>query len=1561
MDLDKKTKRRIAFIFTLFLTVSLVTFIVYYSFNAFYNLAKKKETELCERTLGEEAAKINERIISGIDTVRTTGIFLASSLKHGGNNKDIYEFLSSITANYRESSVSDFTGVYGWFDGEYIDGAGWVPEDGYDPEKRPWYQAAKYAKGLPAVVTPYLDAETQKMVISVSMLLEDGESVLALDIKAERISAIIEEISEDPNNYGILVNANGLLIFGNDPYCNGMNIRTEAGAKRFGKEKAEMVNAVVDKVISGDEENHIISEINNRDVMVFSENVIDDWYLVMVTDYEGIFRQEREVLYMSILLSLLIVGVVAYFCTSVTLSRGRVEEQASELEEKAKELKKASTEKSRFLANMSHEIRTPINAVLGMNEMILRESTNETITGYSDNIRSASKTLLSIVNDVLDFSKIEAGEMSIIPVDYSTMTLLRDAYNVVAQRASDKKVELRVFNNTMMPARLMGDETRIRQILTNLLNNAIKYTTEGLVTVEMDFDKESESKGKLFISVTDTGIGISDEDKNKLFASYIRVDQKKNRNIEGTGLGLSITKQLVALMDGRISLESEYGMGSKFSVEIPQTITDDTPMGVFAETPNAGAKRVFSYKESFHAPNAEILVVDDVDMNLEVMKGLLKSTQVKITTATNGLDAIDLAKQNHYDIIFMDHLMPDLDGIETFKRLKSVKNCINADTPVIVLTANAVAGAKEEYLEEGFADYLSKPVQGNTLEEMVRRFLPKDKVEWEEDEMIRTEYVQTPIPFERSQAPSYERRIRSIDTIGQKEIPIQDETDETSAVHSEKAYANAYAGGGASVTFKADRSKGLERIRKFRSDFREHYFSDDMDMSDRMINVAVLVMVICGFLTTASSWLLGNSSIALWGIAATSFFGIIYYIIVYFKKQTPFTSNAILFTVIDILFPFIFFNCGGIQSGMPVWFVFGLLLPWIMTKGISPYILYTITLINYIAVIILSEMKPELVVDRLTGKEMLLDTIVAITTITAFCGVFLKYQATAYVKKRQELLDRTEELDESLAELEKANNAKTEFLTNMSHEIRTPIHAILGYSEMIGEKTRESGTAEYAANVEQAGRNLLAVVSDILDYTGMGSSDFEIEFVRAETFPSIIDILSYAQYNAGKKNLAVEFNIDPDIPMAIKGDSMRFTQVCTNLISNAVKYTEKGKITIDLSYSPIEKTDKCEITFSVTDTGIGIKPEDMERIAEQYLKVDKSKTSNKQGAGIGLAFAVRILEKMGSELHAESRYGKGSRFWFTIRPHIVDFRPIGEVTFDGELYRSSKEEKITLVAPDARILAVDDNAMNLDLFGKLLEDTKIKIDYAEDGLEAVDKAKRTHYDLIFMDHMLPVMDGMEALNVLRHEHICDDTPIVVLTANAVAGEKKKYLDAGFDEYLSKPVEKQRLLKTISQHLPITLFETLVTEKNVSSNSSDRETAIIQEAVKEAETETENTEISKEDKEFLEKASFLDTQLGMSYCCDDTGFYKKMLQSYMTNSRISEIKQAYADRNFENYRIFVHAVKGTSLTIGAKELSEHMKSMEFASRDGDISFVDEHHEEYLKEYEEMIERISELLK
>ena len=396
-----------------------------------------------------------------------------------------------------------------------------------------------------------------------------------------------------------------------------------------------------------------------------------------------------------------------------------------ELEDAKEKAQKENASKSQFLANMSHEIRTPINAILGMNEMILRESEENTIREYAQNIQSASDILLSIVNEILDFSKVASGKMELVPVEYDVAALIRDCSTIVETRAAGKDLRLEVSCDETTPSRLYGDETRIRQILSNLLTNAVKYTPSGTITFRIRWAGNKEGVN-LIASVEDTGIGISEENQKRLFDTFERFDLEKNHNIEGTGLGLSITKQLVDLMQGEIGVYSELGKGSLFYVEIPQKVVSMKPIGKLDEASHIEQNKV--EKEKYHAPEARILVVDDVRMNVKVIQSLLKRTQIQVGTATSGEECLALAKKNAYDLILLDHMMPEMDGVETFQRLRADASGLNYKTPVIALTANAIEGAKEEYKALGFDDYLSKPMKGEELEDMIRRYLPEDKI-----------------------------------------------------------------------------------------------------------------------------------------------------------------------------------------------------------------------------------------------------------------------------------------------------------------------------------------------------------------------------------------------------------------------------------------------------------------------------------------------------------------------------------------------------------------------------------------------------------------------------------------------------------------------------------------------------------------------------------------------------------------------------------------------------------------------------------------------------------------
>ena len=403
-------------------------------------------------------------------------------------------------------------------------------------------------------------------------------------------------------------------------------------------------------------------------------------------------------------------------------------EQEKQLRDAMSLSDKSNAAKTDFLVRMSHEIRTPINAVLGMDEMILRESNDETILGYATNIQSAGQLLLAVINDVLDFSKIESGKLELIPAEYSIQQMMNDCYNMIIMRAEKKNLLLEIHNDPNMPSRLIGDEIRVRQMIINLLTNAVKYTSAGKITMTLGFQRVSDDKIILKVSVRDTGMGISPENQQELFSDFNRLDETNTRNIEGTGLGLSITKRLVDKMEGKIGVESTLGVGSIFRFEIPQQIASDIPTGRF--TPNRIITNEISkdYHERFQAPAARILVVDDVKLNIDVLKGLLKSTRVRVDAAYSGIECLGLVQKNSYDLIFMDHVMPEMDGVQTFQYMKKLVDCPNHNVPVIALTANAMAGAKEEYTALGFADYLAKPVQSDKLEQLLMEYLPADLI-----------------------------------------------------------------------------------------------------------------------------------------------------------------------------------------------------------------------------------------------------------------------------------------------------------------------------------------------------------------------------------------------------------------------------------------------------------------------------------------------------------------------------------------------------------------------------------------------------------------------------------------------------------------------------------------------------------------------------------------------------------------------------------------------------------------------------------------------------------------
>ena len=400
---------------------------------------------------------------------------------------------------------------------------------------------------------------------------------------------------------------------------------------------------------------------------------------------------------------------------------------AEQLEKEKRRADSANAAKSTFLANMSHEIRTPITAVLGMNELILRESKEKQIKQYARNVDGAAKSLLSIINDILDISKIEAGKLKVVTVEYNVASVLRDVVNMISFKAGVKELEFNVQVDESLPFGLMGDDIRLRQILVNLLNNAVKYTHKGSVTLKVTrLDSDEEKEARIRFSVKDTGIGIKEEDLQKLCTPFERIEEKRNRNIEGTGLGMSITKQLLGLLRSQLEVKSVYGEGSEFAFELCQEISDSTPIGPMEEI---SVEAESGYRRSFVAPKARILMVDDNDLNRRVFVGLLKETQMQIEEASGGKECLEKIQKEKYDIIFLDHMMPEMDGMETLHAMKEMEDYPSKEAPVVILTANAIVGAKEKYLREGFDAFLAKPIDYKKLEALIAELLDESLIQ----------------------------------------------------------------------------------------------------------------------------------------------------------------------------------------------------------------------------------------------------------------------------------------------------------------------------------------------------------------------------------------------------------------------------------------------------------------------------------------------------------------------------------------------------------------------------------------------------------------------------------------------------------------------------------------------------------------------------------------------------------------------------------------------------------------------------------------------------------------
>jgi len=663
-----------------------------------------------ENALGSFGRSIRSMIINGSDMEKLTNF-----------TYDMADFFHTARVNVKgaDEMVEDLfayiEGLPG--DSEVLSGFGWKFPEGANPADRPWYQGAVAADGKVAVSTPYKSLRSEELVITFSQAIFDDDghriAIVGLNMQISEIGENIVNIALHSGGYGMLIDPNLIIIAHANPDFVGLDIyNDDLPLMVFLDEIAAGIDIVAESFVNWKDEETII----------YLRQLPNSWYIGLLTPRGPYYQSVND---MMLILSLLGAGLAAaliVFLIQIDKAKDRASEE--------------SKQKSAFLANMSHEIRTPLNAVIGLSELVIEtDEWGEENKYRLEQINNAGRTLLSTVNDILDISKIESGKFELVPVTYDIPSVLNDASSQSIMHMGEKPIEFKMNISEELPTKLYGDELRIKQILNNLLTNALKYTREGTVELTVDCVREGDSVWLTF-KVSDTGIGIKQENMALLFNDYAQMDLAANRKIVGTGLGLSIAKRLVELMEGQITAESAHGKGSIFTVRVPQKHVTDELIGpdIVESLKNfhysEDKRRSFSATKRLSLPYARVLIVDDVVTNLDVAKGLLKPYQMEVDCVTSGWEAVEAVYNEdvRYNAIFMDHMMPGIDGIEATRLIREIGTGYARNVPIIALTANAIVGNEEIFLNKGFQAFVSKPIEISRLDAVIREWV-RDKDE----------------------------------------------------------------------------------------------------------------------------------------------------------------------------------------------------------------------------------------------------------------------------------------------------------------------------------------------------------------------------------------------------------------------------------------------------------------------------------------------------------------------------------------------------------------------------------------------------------------------------------------------------------------------------------------------------------------------------------------------------------------------------------------------------------------------------------------------------------------
>lgn len=650
-------------------------------------------------------------------------------------------------------------------------------------------------------------------------------------------------------------------------------------------------------------------------------------------------------------------------------------------------------------------------------------------------------------------------------------------------------------------------------------------------------------------------------------------------------------------------------------------------------------------------------------------------------------------------------------------------------------------------------------------------------------------------------------------------------------------------------------------------------------------------------------------------------------------KQAAFSIVSIITLV---LFPVMFFTDGGAFGGMGYWFTLGLVFDFLIVEGAAFYVLLVLQVIAILSCYWVAYCRPEWVVPIGTTTGIYVDMIQSLIVLGLVLGLINKFQNKVYKKALDQIGKQNEALVESEYRADMANRAKSEFLSSISHEIRTPINIIIGMNEMILKEADNQQLLEYAEAVDHSANTLQSLISDVLDISKIEAGKVELEEENYRPAELLVECNDMIHERAKAKGLIFRIYCEEELPRVLCGDVGRLRQILVNLLTNAVKYTEKG--TVSLYLGGEGKDGEFRLCMRVKDTGIGITPENLEHIFEKFERFDLEKNRTIEGTGLGLSIVKELTERMNGTVEVTSTYGVGSEFTVIIPQHIIEDTPVGVFDINEQKrHREKRECPNAFLARDAAILVVDDVQMNLNVFVNLLRDTQIRVDTALSGREALRLVQEYAYDIIFMDHMMPDMDGLETLRAMKKlpHHKNGRTPVIMLTANVQYGIGDMYREEGFREYLSKPIRGSMLKERILRYLP---------KEKVRILEEGNELRGIQDGSRKPDKSPEE--------KLQEKIPGMDIKAGLLYCGEDPEFYRQMLREYSMNGRIDRLRKYYEENNWHSYQVEVHALKSTSRTLGIRELGEHAAVQEERVKQRKLEESCENHEELIRELEDV---------